>query len=330
MGQGLFCTERFSLKEGDPSTINLIYDCGTLNSQKLVDDAIIDEFGPLVDGKKVDIDYLFLSHFHADHISGLTTLQKYCNIKEYVIPVLSTDRIAEAYIFNIVHDSGTANAALKLLANRNMQGIMEIETDDNSIYPLPDADDWLIKPYMPSVGKYDKLEEKLKKAGLSDLWKAFEMRNFTKIDDLVASMGKEQWRELKVAYEKACGGDHTYMLTMYSGYNHPTTERQECNALYCGDYEALDKTAIDVLMSHLDSRWPKVGTLQVPHHGSRNNNCQDLYDAERHCVISYGVSNFKHPHIETINYILNAQNGKALDTLHLVNSGSSYSQSHTI
>lgn len=120
VGQGLFCTEKFSTEKGQVPFFNIIYDCGTLNSQNLVNNAIAAEFGPITD-RKVDIDFVFISHFHADHISGLDTLQKYCNIKEYIIPALSTERIVEAYIFNIIHGSSSANEVLVRFANPNIQ-----------------------------------------------------------------------------------------------------------------------------------------------------------------------------------------------------------------
>lgn len=316
VGQGLFCTERFKVSEDDE--INIIYDCGTLNSQALIDEAIKNEFGPQAVEKKVDIDFMFISHFHADHISGLDTLLKYCNIKKYVIPVLSTERIVEAYIFNIIHGSA---------ANRNLINIVELSSDqvlvidENSeinIHPS-NLNDWLFLPYQPTGVISHQLEEKMKKAGFSILWDAFNKKDFEQVDSLIEQIqSNKQFEKLKDVYNKSYGGHHSYMMTLYSGYLIPQRDLDERNALYCGDYEAKDSQSVNNLTTPLRRKWPKIGTLQVPHHGSKNNNCQDLYDFERHCIISYGNSNFKHPHIETIQYILNVQKDKALKTLHLV------------
>lgn len=329
IGQGLFCTERFSTNEGQPPFFNIIYDCGTLNSQNLVDNAIAAEFGPLTD-RKVDIDFVFISHFHADHISGLDTLQKYCNIKEYIIPALSTERIVEAYIYNIIHGNSSVNRVLVRFANQNVEGVRQIGEQDDISHLSHEIPYWLIKPYMPADSKQEKLKEELNKKGFSGLWNAFDSRDFAAVDSMMGQMGREGRKKLKTAYDNAYGGDHKYMLTLYSGYNEPKVELEECNALYCGDYEAADNNAVIALTDPLNNRWPMIGTLQVPHHGSKYNNCQKLYEAERHCVISYGDSHYKHPHIETIKYILNAQNGKALKTLHLVNANTGFSQQLTI
>lgn len=325
VGQGLFCTERYSSSEGWDPIFNIVYDCGTLNERGLVERAINREFGPLpsCEADKVQIDCMYISHFHADHINGISTLRKYCKIHKYVAPVMSTGAIVEAYIFNLIHDASANKVVIDIL-KLNSEQVEYVDVEDQKVGDNPYAPYWLIMPYM--VKKFDDalLEHEMRKGGFGDLWDAFEERDFAKVDNLFNQYEISRWLELKKIYEKMGGGEHSYMLTLYSGYYSPGAGCNACNALYCGDYEAKDAQSVDDLLRPLQGRWPYVGTLQVPHHGSENNSCPDLYDNERHCVISYGAYRFKHPHIRTIKLILNAQKGRALDTLHLVDAFNDY------
>ncbi|MGL4670347.1 MAG: MBL fold metallo-hydrolase [Methanobacteriaceae archaeon] len=78
IGQGAFYTERFG-------KINIVYDCGTTKCRTIGEKVVKQSF------KSTDeIDILFISHFHADHISNIKTLKKHCKlIKNVVLPVLS-------------------------------------------------------------------------------------------------------------------------------------------------------------------------------------------------------------------------------------------------
>ena len=82
IGQGAFYTERFY--ENKTNVFNVVYDCGTLNAQKNLVYQIHAEFA-----QRTEIEYLFISHFHKDHISGIKELDRYCSIKNYVVPVIS-------------------------------------------------------------------------------------------------------------------------------------------------------------------------------------------------------------------------------------------------
>lgn len=326
VGQGLFCSERYSPNEGSEPIFNIVYDCGTLNRINFVQEAVDKEFGPLPksEADKVQLDFMFISHFHADHINGISTLRKYCRIKKYVVPVMSTGTIVEAYIFNIIHDA-SANKFIADILKMDSEQIEYVNVEEEKICKHPFIPDWLIMPYMVKKFNDTLLEHEMRQRGFGDLWDAFAKRDFDKVDDLFRQYyNTPKWAKLMTIYKKTGGGDHSYMLTLYSGYYSPGTELENCNALYCGDYEAKDSQSVGDLLYPLQGRWPYVGTLQVPHHGSENNSCPDLYDNERHCVISYGPYRFKHPHIQTLKLILKAQKGLALDTLHLVDASNGY------
>ena len=87
VGQGAFYSEKFETWNGD--TFTIVYDCGskTLSGDKLA--TRIRSTFP----KGTEIEALFISHFHADHINGLDVLQKHCKIKRVVLPELGKEEI---------------------------------------------------------------------------------------------------------------------------------------------------------------------------------------------------------------------------------------------
>lgn len=87
IGQGAFYSEKFKAEDGH--TVNVVYDCGSGTTRTIsqpCQDIINGAFNP---GEEIDI--LFISHFHADHINGISTLKNRCNIKKVVIPHIDTN-----------------------------------------------------------------------------------------------------------------------------------------------------------------------------------------------------------------------------------------------
>lgn len=95
IGQGLFCRERFYSEDNtgkQKDIFNLVYDCGSSNCgtspHKYTKNMMEDLF------KDVTIDLLFISHFHADHINLLETInpkETAKKVKKVIIPYLSKE-----------------------------------------------------------------------------------------------------------------------------------------------------------------------------------------------------------------------------------------------
>ena len=70
------------------SGFNFVYDCGSMShkSNEYLDKVINSEFS-----MNDEIDVLFLSHLHKDHVSGLEKLESKCRIKQMVLPYLGDD-----------------------------------------------------------------------------------------------------------------------------------------------------------------------------------------------------------------------------------------------
>ncbi len=114
VGHGAFYTERF-YDHKDGRIFTAIYDCGsgrrwgkTQNGtndvspktvQQMIEDFLPsqkDSSGNLVK----DIDIVFVSHLHVDHVNGLPTLLP--RIKKLVLPHLSDCRLLEAFLYNAI------------------------------------------------------------------------------------------------------------------------------------------------------------------------------------------------------------------------------------
>lgn len=92
VGHGLFYSGIIKNLETE-NQFSFIYDCGGENKEKVID-AISNSNLP------EEIDLLIISHFHADHIKGVTELKKNHKIKKVVLPYLDeTSKII--YIANL-------------------------------------------------------------------------------------------------------------------------------------------------------------------------------------------------------------------------------------
>ena len=81
IGQGAFYTEHMNYHN---QRFNVIYDCGSTTSVKLVNDQIEKTFD-----RGETIHALFISHLDKDHINGIESLIKYCNVERIFFPLIS-------------------------------------------------------------------------------------------------------------------------------------------------------------------------------------------------------------------------------------------------
>ena len=111
VGHGAFYTEEFCL--GDARKFTVVYDCGGKGIKKSIDDFLRralenDETKPI-------IDLLFISHFHHDHINGLTYLFKKSRVKRIVIPQLSKKMLIEAFVYNEIYGGALTSDTRKII-----------------------------------------------------------------------------------------------------------------------------------------------------------------------------------------------------------------------
>lgn len=108
IGHGAFYTERFM--QGGKYKFTAVFDCGCFEARKKgmsyarytnrINKAVDSAFLPLE-----EVDLLFISHFHADHINGIKHLTGRCDVKHIIVPQLTPNIVIEAYIFNYLQSS---------------------------------------------------------------------------------------------------------------------------------------------------------------------------------------------------------------------------------
>ena len=81
------------------------------------------------------------------------------------------------------------------------------------------------------------------------------------------------------------------------------------NFLYMGDFEAGRQKYYDALKQFYIQHnvWDTICGVQIPHHGSKHNYCQELYEDKCFAIASIGINNrFKHPDIDRLLRIAQA------------------------
>ena len=94
IGQGAFYSEQF-IDNGNGMGV-VVYDCGSNNKNTLIKSI------PGCFPKGTEIDILFVSHFHADHINGIATLRNNYKIKKVVLPLVRPEDKVIIKIYNFV------------------------------------------------------------------------------------------------------------------------------------------------------------------------------------------------------------------------------------
>lgn len=370
IGQGGFYTETLS---SGSQTINVVYDCGGFdkNGQRKMK-RYLDSYlkGPekkTVKGFKKNIEAVFVSHFHADHINGLQYLLENANVRYLVIPQLTEESVAEAMVYNFCL-TGTHNLINQFLVrlygrinsdNENEEWPKIIQVDDRGDNRIPgaftpdfgDNDDislkawnlidnkqidisalknrlpfgtifhcgkWLYIPFNSIVANVgEKRKELMQK--LKDEFGG----NFT-IKELPGLLKKIRVKECKKIYKEIFGDKHnSYSMTLFSGtvnghsysrihckmfhecdefcHCHPRTYHYCCNPnfLYTGDFEP--KGNVGALKVYYSPLWNKIASIQVPHHGSKDNFDEALYENPVRGIISVGNGNtYHHPNVDVL------------------------------
>ncbi|MGE4332303.1 MAG: MBL fold metallo-hydrolase [Macellibacteroides sp.] len=309
IGQGAFYTERHNFN-GENFTI--VYDCGslTLKNEKLKN-VIISCFQ-----KDEAIDILFISHFHADHISGIEYLKEHCNIKLVVIPYFDDISKNIAKICNYIN--GYKNTVLIdnptlffgegtrviTIEERNMKSIYNnepivINNNDNelqSTYPSGSNftyesssnmqnRKWFFVPYNYKITvNRDRFIQNLNKLSI-------EVSSINSIKDIIRNI-----KNITKAYKAISGDLNDTSMLLFSGrmiddylsYYDSSLDTTTCSSmfqankeiqsgcLYTGDISLNKKDLISELKSDYSLFWPHIGTLQIPHHGSIENFNEDI------------------------------------------------------
>ena len=126
VGQGGFYTETL---ESDSDKHTVVYDCGG-SSKKSMEEYLKKYLHKDSSGNRMEIDAVFISHLHADHINGLEYLLKNADVKYLILPQLTNEMILEALVYNRIQSNraGTQinNLVLDLYGENDHYGTTKI------------------------------------------------------------------------------------------------------------------------------------------------------------------------------------------------------------
>lgn len=175
---------------------------------------------------------------------------------------------------------------------------------------------WLYIPYNPPVRQ----EEEIRFSTYLEQMLGLNNLSPNMLPDIVTN----NERDIKQYYEDYFKGNHnSYSMTLFSGLREPDCyhfdsysrrcmmhRRCGCdlycrrgihctpNCLYTGDFEP---TYINDLKGFYNGLWKTISSIQVPHHGSRNNYHSDLYTYACKGFVSVGTRNrYHHPNTDTL------------------------------
>lgn len=327
VGQGAFYTERFY--KGDKNIFNMVYDCGSKTKGIGINQIIDDVFQP-----DDEINLLFVSHFHEDHINGIEYLANNHKIKKLVIPSLSTigaNLILVDYLYNLHSTSDLNNYANRFIEScydqemrfEQSNGVEIIQIGDKaSQIPVHDTL-WEYHPSCAATEHQDFVSELIDAIGFQECYDIFNGRNFAVIRDYFEKDGNidKLHNFYKSYFEEKHRDDNFYSMTVLSKPADNDFKQPMC--LYTGDFPARYSCCRKKLTSDYKQYWDDINILQSPHHGSGRDNHVKIHDVKkRNCVISYGKDNqYRHPHKNALIIMINAES-----TIHLVNEdqGSKY------
>ena len=321
VGQGAFYSEVFE-NDGDVK-FTMVYDCGTETPDSKMDlllkEQIID-FSEHI-GENKNIDLLFISHFHSDHINGLDDLTKKCKVKKTVIPMLTEELILLTRVRNLIRYGEKALATDSIIRDLYFgEGDNDRFGAVDAVVPYNDGFEghfippkrgnvfysgdkkvqndvfWMYRPFnsiSPSCQKAIDLKQRL----INEFPPLFFYPNG---DFDATKVVREHLNILKKAYKEVMGGanDNIYTLVVESSPVEEIMSKEqmkECRGVYFGDFDYKSIKVRHALLSPY--YYPNIGFVQVPHHGSKRNWHTDfLRGAPRQYVISAGTTNgYHHP-----------------------------------
>lgn len=311
VGQGAMYSESFIVC--NKTKFVALYDCGSYNGAAL--EKALETVG--------NVDCLFISHFHHDHISGVSKLIAEHKVKKIFIPYVTPSQFFLDLVHNVlvaghdyVHDTsiGFMFSVLPYLSGADLEN------------PLP-ADVAVVKPsdvfdrqYVADgtvSWYYDVLTSTITDRGEDELIGSIlnllpmslesgmdEFQSKTWYENLLKELNGKLG-EIRKLYRNAFpGGHNSYSMIVYSHkneafYGSKTPGLHTFDCVYTGDAEM----SADIVGKIRDCA-PEY--IQVPHHGSCKNYDPRIYHRHQTAFISAGENNrYHHPSLHTLNEIIN-------------------------
>lgn len=295
VGHGAFYTEKHVLED---QTINIVYDCGSKTLEKQLPSIINNTFK-----KGEEIEFLFISHFDADHVNGIEYLKTYCKIKKVVIPLIE-DKDA-ILIIKAINTSTIGSNKLDTLIDSpeeyfpgseiiKVKAVNEGYDDDryfandlNNGGTIPSGSEiilhkssaenkWCFIPFNYNyTERVNLFKDKIKEKGL--IFNKLNNIDYVQISQKTiksiykAIKGKANGNSLVVF----SGGDYAISATHYFSTDKKIVlEYGRCSyisCIYLGDSFANKSDFYSQLKGRLDKLTESIGIIQIAHHGAEGN-----------------------------------------------------------
>lgn len=315
VGQGGFYTETFWGDDG--SRFVVVYDCGTETADKDLDislDHLIDMFAK----KYSQIDVLFISHFHADHISGMNKLLSQTKVIKTVIPMLDIPTITVTRVQNFLRfNSRLAQEADSIIQDLYLGG-EKTNRFGEVVMVSPESPD---EPHKENEGDAPLLSNgniiySGSRINVKEIWEYIPFNSIERNDSraqavlnglyaltdgklTISDLLKYKLEEVKDVYRQAMNNanDNLYTLVVISkpvdgiiAMPHPKL----APCIYFGDFDYRQKNKPWERLNEAIN-YAAIGTVQVPHHGAKGNWRTEMGDGNhRHYIVSTGSTNGHH------------------------------------
>ena len=303
VGQGLFYFGSISFGE-----YTFVYDCGTETSGVNLSN-YIEEVAKKCNGRKLD--FLAISHFHWDHISGIQELENRVGFKKVYLPYISNRSNIREFIIGIelfedIQDLDSERIDTLGYLN-NLYNKENRNFEPGSGY-ISCGFDWTFKYFNKSIDKgaemklssmLDNLLKKYEADNVIELFKIGRIKELKKIYQDVFADNRLNNTSLVLLHYPSFGS-YFPVSNYYQKYKCCDNNDKFYRCFYPYTLLTGDIMFDDELTEEIISSYPTgvSGFVQVPHHGSKFNwppliSKFPLFDCY---IVNYGTTNkYGHP-----------------------------------
>ncbi|WP_452220263.1 MBL fold metallo-hydrolase [Lacinutrix salivirga] len=303
IGQGCFYSEKIYF---DNEVKTIVYDCGSENGKSPNKNRLEKE---IQQSGLNTIDFLIISHFHADHINGIDELKKNCIIKNVIIPKIDA--------LDIAFYLGTGNTVSELLLNptsyfrgsNNSDNpniiVVDSEGEENQIDDLVKIPNRISQNSNIPVLKFDNriiwiLRFYIDKRVFKNDNRTDEQKKIIRETLSITDYEKNK-TELIAAYKALSKKDinlTTMSMISTPTNNHPFFHRHDYPiSAMNGDILLSDENRIKDYVEHFSDFINNSVHFHIPHHGSHKNLCRPIneWQIESGIIMSGYENKYGHP-----------------------------------
>lgn len=313
VGQGLCCRERFIFNDeidnatGKPKEFNLVYDCGSGIGKKPNG-----EVKKLIENifRGVNINYIFISHFHNDHTNLLDTIIDSCKqggtVKKILIPCITEEEKNILLYLDGHVNQKLIQAAVELLDDESTKyrdvGLFRNSVLEKDVrlpfwkYHKTGYNSNILKgQFLHNINNRKNELKGLSRYTIKDLSifknPDFIKRNKTVLKEIYEDLGDlNEQSEILFSFPVATPNNVKAIL----GFELQGFGRRSIGAIYFGDYPLHDNNIS--IQKYFSANIKRIGVIQIPHHGSNTGIYPPLYQKNIFYTIPFGIHNrYGHP-----------------------------------